>query len=344
MDLLQQLKDNSVYVKGAAAVAIPISLLGIYGIHNLLTRNAENSKRPGRGKECSYLLNDSWREIHQSLTENSQVKENILKNISEMRTKNDTTLNILLLGQAGSGKSSFVNACLTALLQEGRVIKRAAVGAVGSESITERVNSYQLEIKTGGITKHLPVKLFDIRGLFKGNKGVRTEDIKKICEGHIKAGYLIDPKEGIKSDDKKCCQEPPKKGKIHCIVYVLAADEDGFVQDEVLDQFKTIKKICKEDIPQLILLTKIDRLGNNDITQIFRDKRAKESCEQAANFLSLCPNDVFPQSSYNDEVVPCDYKDLITLFNIKTIMERANDWLKIPDLSRDDSLQDEITT
>ncbi|XP_062593622.1 interferon-induced protein 44-like [Saccostrea cucullata] len=302
-------------------------------IIHLLKRIDETSKQRNEAEKNPNFLNEPWRKIHETLTDVPQLKETLVNNISESWHKTETSLKILLLGQAGSGKSSFVNACLTALLQEGRVVKRAVDGAVGSENITEGLTHYKLKIKTGKKTENLPVQLVDFRGLSKGDKGVQTGDIEKICRGYIKAGYLINPKEGIKSNDKMYRQHPQEKDKIHCVVYVLAADEEVFVQDEVLDQFKTIKRMFRKDMPQLILLTKIDRLGIDDITQIFRDKRVKERCKAAANTLNLCDNDVYPQSSYSDEVVPCDYKDVVTLFNIKTIMERANDFLSTPESS-----------
>ncbi|XP_062602597.1 interferon-induced protein 44-like isoform X2 [Saccostrea cucullata] len=238
--------EFSVNVKGAVAVSIPISMLGFYGVHNLLKRIEKTSKQRNEAEKNSNFLNEPWRKIHETLTDVPQLKETFMNNISVRSTETDTPLNILLLGQAGSGKSSFVNACFTALLQEGRVVKRAVDGSVGSESITEGLTYYKLEIKTGNKTEYVPVQLIDCRGLSKGDKGVQTGDIEKICRGHIKDGYLINPKEGIKPDDKMYRQHPQEKDKIHCVVYVLAADEVGFVQEEVLDQFNTIKRMFRK--------------------------------------------------------------------------------------------------
>ncbi|XP_062576229.1 interferon-induced protein 44-like [Saccostrea cucullata] len=269
------------------------------------------------------------------------IKENFLRRILEIKPRNDTTLNILLLGQTGCGKSSFVNACLTALLQEGRVIKQAPVGPMTAESLTRRFISYKLKIKTNGQDAELPIQLFDSPGLqSEENKGVHTDDIKMMCRGFIKSNYLINSTNPIQSNNEMYREDPEEKDKVHCIVHVFAADVKEFVHKKVEGQLKKIKNEFREDIPQVILLTKVDRLGIADITQMFRHKMVKEYCMKAAAILDLCENDVLPQVSYSDEMVPSVYKDLVTLFNIKTIMERANDRVNGQIIPNDNSAND----
>lgn len=57
------------------------------------------------------------------------------------------------------------------------------------------------------------------------------------------------------------------------------------------------------DIPRLILLTKIDRLGIKHIGNIFYDKRVEESCDEVSSILVFPPGDVLPQVNYSNDVI-----------------------------------------
>lgn len=49
-------------------------------------------------------------------------------------------LNVLLIGQASSGKSSFINTCATALLDENRIVTKVAVLEPMSSGVTTDVS------------------------------------------------------------------------------------------------------------------------------------------------------------------------------------------------------------
>ncbi|XP_062602603.1 interferon-induced protein 44-like [Saccostrea cucullata] len=298
-----------------AVIAVPIAVLGFYGIQRLFSMG--DSEESGEERENqNYLLERPWRKIHLRLTEPLEIKDDFKRTISEIWPQNDKTLNILLLGQTGSGKPSFINACATSLERNSRIVNLAVVGSMQPGSITIRLESYTLDVEVDLEKRKLPVKLFDCRGLSGEERGVKTEDIKRICQGNIIAGYEINPMEGIHPDNEMYQENPQEEDKMHCIVYVLAADEADFMMTDVKEQLEEIKKTFIQDIPQVILLTKIDRLGI-DITQLFRDRRVKKRCEEAAELFNFNVNDVFPQSSYSDEVIPCEYKDMVTLFNLR---------------------------
>lgn len=48
-----------------------------------------------------------------------------------------------------------------------------------------------MTVKDGDGHKELPVRLIDCRGLLDEKRGVQTEDIITICDGHIKNNYLV---------------------------------------------------------------------------------------------------------------------------------------------------------
>jgi GTPase SAR1 family protein len=69
-----------------------------------------------------------------------QIKEVFLQKILNLDFNPDTKINILLLGQAASGKSSFINSSRTALRQDGIISGIAPVLDGISDSLTRKVN------------------------------------------------------------------------------------------------------------------------------------------------------------------------------------------------------------
>ncbi|XP_062620038.1 uncharacterized protein LOC134281620 [Saccostrea cucullata] len=140
-NLWQQFKESNIIVK-VAVVAIPISVIvAIYIIKRYyLSKQRVTDAESVKDNENDNLLPVPWRPIHKTLTEISEIKDDLMQSISAELKNHDSTLNILLLGETGSGKSSFVNACFTALLQEEQYIARATAGAMTSDSVTLRVS------------------------------------------------------------------------------------------------------------------------------------------------------------------------------------------------------------
>jgi GTPase SAR1 family protein len=62
-----------------------------------------------------------------------------VRKILGIRLNPDTKLNVLLLGQAASGKSSFINSCCTALGQNGTISTIAPALDGIPDSVTKKV-------------------------------------------------------------------------------------------------------------------------------------------------------------------------------------------------------------
>ncbi|XP_056001117.1 interferon-induced protein 44-like [Ostrea edulis] len=243
-------------------------------------------------------------------------------------------LNVLLIGQASSGKSSFINTCATALLDENRIVTKVAVLEPMSSGVTTDFCAKPLKINE---ERFLPVRLFDCRGLHSLN-GIHDDDIIKICEGNIKSGYKFDPARSISTDHDKFRKEPSLSDKMHCVVYVAAADipKEMLADAKAADQLKTLRMyLSGENISQLLLLNKIDRLGIKNINTIFKNRMVKETCEGAKEFMDMPMGNILPMINYADDVLPVDMKDFLALYSLWQMMNKAYDYvtaqLDIPD-------------
>lgn len=89
-------------------------------------------------------MSEPWRSHIKWDDEN---RKKLLKNINEFRVKGDIKyLNCFLLGQAASGKTSFINTTATALKDEKRILNPLTVFKSHGSSVTTKVNAIHFSI------------------------------------------------------------------------------------------------------------------------------------------------------------------------------------------------------
>ncbi|XP_056016850.1 interferon-induced protein 44-like [Ostrea edulis] len=199
--------------------------------------------------------------------------------------------NILLLGPAAAGKSSFFNTCSTALMDENRLMGNNQVYQGASKTVSTSVEAIPMRTKDGQV---LPVRLFDCRGLNMVH-GVPTEDIRMIIQGHVKSGYNL-------------------------------TDEETERQLKHVRETLAI-----QHLPQLVLFTNIDKIrisNTNKLRDIFRSQGVKDTCNKAAEYMQIPLMNVLPMSNYHEENLPTLEKDILALFYLLTMMQRVRDYIK----------------
>ncbi|XP_056016518.1 interferon-induced protein 44-like isoform X2 [Ostrea edulis] len=180
--------------------------------------------------------------------------------------------------------------------------------------------------------KILPLRLFDCRGLNVVH-GVPIEDIRLIIQGHVKSGYNINPVAPITEDDQKYRKDPEKKDLMHCIVYVANAGNpsEQLTDEETEKQIRHVReKIAVQHLPQLVLFTNIDKVrisNTNDLMDIFRSQGVRDTCTKAAEYMQIPLMNVLPMSNYHEENLPTLEKDILALFYLLTMMQRANEYI-----------------
>jgi hypothetical protein len=90
-----------------------------------------------------------------------------------------------------------------------------------------------------------------------------------------------------------------------------------------------VSKFISTDVPQVVLMNKVDRLRASlgaDISKLFRSQEVKKKFDVVTKFTNLPDMNVLPMSNYHNEPVPNTNKDVLALTNLETIMDLANDY------------------
>ncbi|MBN3322113.1 IF44L protein, partial [Atractosteus spatula] len=133
----------------------------------------------------------------------------------------------------------------------------------------------------------------------------------------------------INDDSKYYEMKPTVNDRAHCLVYVMAADQQSIMNKHVVKLMKEIRKeVSDSDIPQVVLLTKVDEacpLVGNDLQKVYRSKYIKAQIEMASQILGIPVYCIFPMKSYSGEISLNDEIDVLSLTALLQILRFAND-------------------
>ncbi|XP_056016973.1 interferon-induced protein 44-like [Ostrea edulis] len=150
---------------------------------------------------------------------------------------------------------------------------------------------------------------------------------------HVVQLMMFNPASPISHSDPYYREKPELKDMIHCVVYVVNAENPGLaLAGEAAEKiFIDIKsKLGERHVPQVVLMNKVDRLRaslGDDISELFQSVEIKKKLDTVANFTNILEMNILPMSNYHNERVPNTNKDVLALTNLKTIMDYANDFV-----------------
>ncbi|XP_067298941.1 interferon-induced protein 44-like [Pseudorasbora parva] len=237
-------------------------------------------------------------------------------------------IKILVAGQIGAGKSSFINSVQSVFQR--RISSRALVetSAGDSRSFTQNLKGFL--IRSG--TKTLPFVFKDIMGLEpEVLAGAQTDDIINALFGHVKDGYKFNQEQALTHKDEHYTSDPALSDQSFCLVYVIAADLVQSTDDKLLEKLKIIRRrISEKGIPQVIVMTKVDEacpLVKDDLRKVYLSKKIKQKMDLCSLKIGLPLSNIFPVKNYHDEIDTKDDVDVLILKALEQIVQIADDRL-----------------
>ncbi|XP_065110162.1 uncharacterized protein [Paramisgurnus dabryanus] len=269
-------------------------------------------------------LNEPWRKFDWNQ------RDVLKKKLEEFTLSNEDVkyIKILVAGEIGAGKSSFINSVNSVFRERITSIAPVSSSAGQSKSLTTKLKSFR--IKSGH--KFLPYVFTDIMGLESETLGGSLpEDIVSAVFGHVKDGYKFDESEPIAQGKEHYISDPNLSDQAFCLVYIIAADKLSFTDEKLIDKLKIIRsRISDRDIPQVIVMTKVDEACpavKENLRKVFHSKKIKEKMQTCSDSIGVPMSNIFPVKNYHDETETNPDVDVLILKALDQIFCLAEDRL-----------------
>ncbi|XP_076846151.1 interferon-induced protein 44-like [Brachyhypopomus gauderio] len=243
----------------------------------------------------------------------------------QLKTPNVSRLRILLCGQIGAGKSSFINSVESAF--EHQITLRAGEASCAGKSFTKKYRTYTIKNGSSGT---LPFVFNDVMGLEQD--GILIEDINSAMLGHVKEGYEFNPQTPLAETDDNYINHPSLDDKVHCLVSVVSGNVISQMDESVIKKMNTVSERANDiGIPHLIVMTKVDDacpLVKEDLKKIYTSKKIKEKMVECSNKIEAPLKSIFPVKNYSEESDNNDLVDIIILSAVEHIVNAAYNYVR----------------
>lgn len=227
------------------------------------------------------------------------------------------------MGDAGSGKSSFVNTLKTVLRNNDQISNVAPSYGTNFPSTTRMLHEIILTTFDSG----QKLLINDCRGIPQEVTEMETyeRDLKKIINGHVRKNYQFKTDNEIQVDDEFYRGNPTISEIMHCVLFIVNADQ--LHKEREYPTLKIIQHyLAEKNIPLRLILTKMDRLdlsGPNDCSGLFQSRHASKKVQLAKSVFGVHESQILPIANYVDETRRSIIKDILALQAILNILQEA---------------------
>ncbi|XP_061197677.1 interferon-induced protein 44-like isoform X2 [Saccostrea echinata] len=282
------------------------------------------------GYSCTVLsdweeMESNWRQCPEWDSKTLEELKDEVENYRPLEETNIPMANILLIGKIGAGKSSFINTINS--IFRGNITSPAITG-ISDHSLTNSLKIYQVRSQIS--RKPLNFHLYDTRGL-EEDQGIDSQELCYILDGNLPDRYTFNPSCQARPDIPGFNKNPEMKEKIHVVAFVVDASTYNTLSDEIISKLKNLRtKMNQRDIPQVVLLTKIDKVSEvveNDLTKTFSNRVIQELVDDVAKLTGIPRSHVMPLKNYECEMDLNQNVSILSLLSLRQILRFADDYL-----------------
>lgn len=239
-------------------------------------------------------------------------------------------INITMVGEAGAGKSSFLNTVATALEKSNCIKDTYRVSPVkGRENSATKTVELEYLLLRG--EEPLYIRFYDIPGIATKND-VGVEELLMFIKGEVKTGAkMVKASEMMKNKD--IINEKPTVGdQIHCILYVVKASSNLSLNlSRSLEKMHRIRqKLLDEKVRQFVLVTHIDEIGvpNDNMKNASELPCTTSICQKVGTIFDLDEYHIIPMSSYFSETCPNIAKNIMALSALWRVCQSGRSYIR----------------
>lgn len=238
-------------------------------------------------------------------------------------------INIVMIGETGSGKSSLLRTFTTAVTNSTDIkdTYRVSPGQSKEKSVTKQVHFEPVYMFDDG--PKLPCRFYDMPGIDK-DKTIKKEDLEKIISGERKT-FLEERKNTDLVYERQHEKQTPAD-EAHCILYVISSKTNLRDMPESLKLMTDIyqKNNTEDGVKQFVVVTFIDQLGvpNDNMKNAYQYPCVRGYCEKVSEAFGIDLLHVIPVSNYYEEVAPNDAKNAMSLFNLWRVFNSGKQYIE----------------